>query len=35
MSFIKESTVPRITPSLPSMRWIVGTDSRAACAKVR
>ena len=35
INFIRESTVPRITPSLPSMRCIVGTDSRAACAKAR
>jgi hypothetical protein len=35
ISFMRESTVPRITPALASMRWIVGTDSRAACANAR
>ena len=27
MSFISESTLPRMTPSLASIRWIVGTES--------
>ena len=26
MSFINESTLPRMTPSLASMRWMVGTE---------
>ena len=26
ISFISESTLPRITPSLASMRWMVGTE---------
>src|SRR5438270_995258 len=26
-SFISESTLPRMTSSLPSMRWIVGSDN--------
>src|SRR5260370_11122291 len=34
-SFISESTLPRITPSLASMRWIVGSDNPAASARVR
>jgi hypothetical protein len=25
-SFMRESTLPRTTPSLASMRWIVGTE---------
>ena len=28
-SFISELTLPRITPSLASMRWMVGSDSPA------
>src|SRR5262249_51221390 len=35
MSFISESTLPRTTPSLASMRWMVGSDSPAASASVR
>jgi hypothetical protein len=34
-SFISESTLPRITPSLASMRWMVGKDSPAASASLR
>ena len=34
-SFISESTLPRITPSLASMRWMVGSDSPAASASLR
>src|ERR1035441_6993474 len=34
-SFIRESTWPRITPTLASMRWMVGSDSRAASASLR
>jgi hypothetical protein len=33
--FISESTLPRITPSLASMRWMVGSDSPAASASWR
>jgi len=29
-SFISESTLPRITPSLASMRWMVGTERSAS-----
>jgi len=32
MSLTKESTVPRMTPSLASMRWMVGKESFAAAA---
>jgi len=35
ISFISESTLPRTTPSLASMRWMVGSDSPAASARVR
>jgi len=34
-SFISESTLPRMTLSLASMRWMVGSDSPAASASVR
>src|SRR5271170_1086155 len=34
-SFISESTLPRTTPSLASMRWMVGNDSPADSASVR
>jgi hypothetical protein len=27
VTFMRESTLPRMTPSLASIRWIVGTDS--------
>ena len=35
ISFISESTLPRITPSLASMRWIVGTDRPDSSASPR
>ena len=34
-SFISESTLPRITPSLASMRWMVGTERSARSAVCR
>src|SRR5690606_28183328 len=34
-SFISESTVPRTTPRLASMRWIVATERPAASASAR
>src|SRR5439155_26011008 len=34
-SFIRESTFPRITPSLASMRWMVGTERSARSAVCR
>src|SRR5579864_2262617 len=34
-SFIKESTLPRITPSLASMRWMVGSDRPDNSASLR
>jgi len=34
-SFISESTLPLMTPSLVSMRWMVGSDSPAASARRR
>ena len=34
-SFIRESTLPRITPSLDSIRWIVGSESPARWARSR
>src|SRR5271169_912695 len=34
-SFISESTLPRITPPLASMRWMVGNDKPADSASVR
>src|SRR5215475_3195091 len=34
-SFIRESTLPRITPSLDSMRWIVGSESPERWARSR
>src|SRR6202035_3112729 len=34
-SFIKESTLPRITPSLASMRWMVGSDRPDNFASLR
>src|SRR5579875_2738209 len=34
-SFISESTLPRMTPSLASMRWIVGTESPERSASLR
>jgi hypothetical protein len=34
-SFIRESTLARITPSLASMRWIVGTERSASSAICR
>ena len=33
-SFISESTLPRTTPSLASMRWMVGSDRPASPASV-
>ena len=35
ISFISESTLPRMTPSLASMRWMVGTESPASSASCR
>lgn len=34
-SFINESTLPRITPSLASMRWMVGSDRPDNSASLR
>lgn len=34
-SFVSDSTVPRMTPSLASILWIVGSDSPANSASVR
>src|SRR3546814_10153613 len=34
-SFIRESTLPRTTPSLASMRWLVGSDRPARSASLR
>jgi hypothetical protein len=34
-SFIRESTLPRMTPSLDSIRWIVGSDRPERCASSR
>src|SRR5580704_13341669 len=34
-SFINESTLPRITPSLASMRWMVGSDRSDNSASLR
>jgi hypothetical protein len=34
-SFISESTLPRMTPLLPSIRWIVGTDRLDSSASLR
>jgi hypothetical protein len=34
-SFISESTLPRTTPLLASMRWMVGSDSPQRCASSR
>ena len=33
-SFISESTLPRTTPSLASMRWMVGSERPARCASL-
>ncbi len=33
-SFISESTLPRMTPSLASMRWMVGSDSPESSGKL-
>jgi hypothetical protein len=35
VSFTSESTLPRITSSLASMRWMVGTDSPDSSASLR
>ena len=35
ISFTSESTLPRIVPSLASMRWMVGSDSPEASARAR
>src|SRR5271155_5152334 len=35
ISFISESTLPRTTLSLASIRWMVGSDRPAASASVR
>jgi hypothetical protein len=34
-SFMSESTLPRITPSLASIRWIVGSDRSDIFASLR
>jgi hypothetical protein len=34
-SFIRESTLPRMVPSLASMRWMVGSDSPERSASFR
>ena len=34
-SFISESTLPRMTPSLASMRWMVGSDRPDSSASSR
>src|SRR5690606_7815745 len=34
-TFTSESTVPRTWPALASIRWIVGKDSPASCARAR
>src|SRR5687768_16289628 len=35
ISFISDSTLPRTTPSLASIRWIVDRERRAALARAR
>src|SRR5689334_24804929 len=34
-SFINESTLPRMTPSLASIRWMVGNERSDNCASLR